>query len=146
MDQVTNNHLRTEDSFANCSLHYTVTFAIVAAICSLNNIVMKISGDEGRAPLLNGLISTPDNCVKIDLSLTDVIVQTTKNTPDKFPKERGKAAVSSTFFTNSSFSWFFLLNEAEAPVAQVIALSPNATKTKKVTSRFFFRGLLGKKR
>ncbi|VDO07893.1 unnamed protein product, partial [Brugia timori] len=49
--------------------------------------------DEGRAPLLNGLLSSANNAVKIDLN-SGIIVQTSKNSFDKFPKERCKAAIS----------------------------------------------------
>ncbi|VDN35297.1 unnamed protein product [Gongylonema pulchrum] len=69
----------------------------VRRICSSSNSEDSSEenyGDEGRAPLLNGLLSSAHNCVKIDLSLSDVIVQTTKSAPDRFPKERGKAAIS----------------------------------------------------
>uniref|UniRef100_A0AAF5PHQ7 Sphingomyelin synthase-like domain-containing protein n=2 Tax=Wuchereria bancrofti TaxID=6293 RepID=A0AAF5PHQ7_WUCBA len=51
-------------------------------------------GDEGRAPLLNGLLSSANNAVKIDLNFSDIIVQTSNNSFDKFPKERCKAAIS----------------------------------------------------
>ncbi|VDM14350.1 unnamed protein product, partial [Wuchereria bancrofti] len=36
-------------------------------------------GDEGRAPLLNGLLSSANNAVKIDLNFSDIIVQTSNN-------------------------------------------------------------------
>ncbi|VDK76663.1 unnamed protein product [Onchocerca ochengi] len=51
-------------------------------------------GNEGRAPLLSGVLSSADNAVKIDLNLSDIIIQTSNSSADKFPRERCKAAIS----------------------------------------------------
>ncbi|CAG9534839.1 unnamed protein product [Cercopithifilaria johnstoni] len=78
----------------------TAASSTLRRICSSSNSEdfsednYEIASDEGRAPLLNSIVSSADNTVKIDLNLSDIIIQTSNSSVDKFPKERYKAAIS----------------------------------------------------
>uniref|UniRef100_A0A915PJT1 Sphingomyelin synthase-like domain-containing protein n=1 Tax=Setaria digitata TaxID=48799 RepID=A0A915PJT1_9BILA len=78
--------------------------------------------DEGRAPLLNGLVSSPDNAVKIDLNLSEVIVLTSNSSSDKFPKERCKAAISVGLLITAAVCNFLVLSFIHEKVPQEPAL------------------------
>ncbi|VBB28003.1 unnamed protein product [Acanthocheilonema viteae] len=72
----------------------TAVSSTVRRMCSSSNSEDFSEGNDGRAPLLNNFVSSANNTVKIDLNLSDIIVKTSNNSIDKFPKERCKAAIS----------------------------------------------------